>query len=510
MGHVLRGGGGKGLTWWVLGVFTFMMVFGAGAPGNAYALTLSEEKSIGRKILTQIRGHFNLIEDGEVLAYVQAVGDRIVPQLGTTPYNFQFFVIDDGTPNAFAIPGGYIFMHRGLLEILENEGQLAAILSHELAHIHCRHIYQRIEKGKFVTIASIAAMLAAAFLGTQSGGAGGQALAVGAIAGSQTMALQYSRENEAEADRMGFRFLCDSGYDPVDMAEAMQRLKRTQWKDENKMATYLATHPAVGERVQYLRAMADNKLRQDGKRAARNLKQPVGDFTLMQAALLSEYSEKQAAADRFQTWKGDKESSAAADYGLGRLSLRQGQMEQAVSHLRDAVRQKPDSPMVLSALGYALFQKGDTVEAQKTFENALLLDPGSAISHYRLGLLMEEQGRKDQALKHLKQAEPLSDVLPEVDYHLGVVLGKVNDMGPAHFHLGRYYLHVRDWQTAEFHLKKAKVLLAGNPEKREEIEEALEDARTKGKGDKKTGSSSTHEKRGFYLEGMKPGIERVR
>ena len=104
------------------------------------------------------------------LTYVQSVGNRIVRQLGSTPYEYQFFVINQSVPNAFAVPGGYIFIYRGLIEMMTSEGELAGILSHEMGHIQAHHYQRRVEEGHMLNVATIAGVLAAVLLGAKGGG----------------------------------------------------------------------------------------------------------------------------------------------------------------------------------------------------------------------------------------------------------------------------------------------------------------------------------------------------
>ena len=148
-----------------------------------------------------------LVEDGEVLTYVRNVGNRVAKEVGITTYQFQFFVVDEPVPNAFAVPGGNIFIYRGLIEMMSSEGELASILSHELAHIQARHLQRSIDEAKILSVGMIAGMVAGILLGAPG-------LAAGGMAASQTAALQYSRAHEMEADQFGFRFLCAAGYDP--------------------------------------------------------------------------------------------------------------------------------------------------------------------------------------------------------------------------------------------------------------------------------------------------------
>ncbi len=439
-------------------------------PPAAAALALSDEKKIGKEALEMIKARLPLVEDGEVLTYVQSVGNRIVKQLGHTPYDYQFFVINEPVPNAFAIPGGYIFIYRGLIEMMTSEGELAGILSHELGHIQAHHYQRRMEQGTALNIAAIAGVIAAALLGAQGGGAGAQALAMGTMAGAQTAQLKYSRENEEEADQLGLRYLCAAGYPAKDMVTVMQRLNQAQWMVHSSIPSYLLTHPALTERIQYLQTL----IRKPEYQSKAQNAEVLGDFPIMQASLVAEYSDPRAAEDRFRL--ASRKGDVAATYGLGRLYLRQGKAAEALPYLQEAAREDPRSPFVLSTLGDAYLKQGKLIDAQRVLQTALLIDPSAPVVHYRLALTLKELGQKEEAIQHLQRIEQWAPAFPDIDYNLGILYGQVNQMGPAHFHLGRYYLHQHNWDTAVFHFRKARPLISDSPQKREEIDRGLKEA----------------------------------
>jgi tetratricopeptide (TPR) repeat protein len=111
-----------------------------------------------------------------------------------------------------------------------------------------------------------------------------------------------------------------------------------------------------------------------------------------------------------------------------------------------------------------------------------MLDPSSSIAHYRLALVLMDMGKRDEALDHLMQIEELAPMFPEVDYQLGVVLGQNNQLGLAHYHLARYYIHKQNKELAIMHLKKAQSLIKDSPSKIEEINLALKELEGKKKG----------------------------
>lgn len=473
--HIAGKGGRQIFLIWLMISFLSTTLF---VPGKAWALTLSDEKKIGREMLDLIKARLSLVEDGEVLTYVQAIGNRIVNQLGNTPYQYRFFVINQSVPNAFAVPGGYIFIYRGLIELMTSEGELAGILSHELGHIQARHYQRRVEEGSLLSVATIAGVLAAALLGSQGGGSASSALMVGTIAGAQTAQLKYSRENEEEADQLGLRYLTAAGYPAKDMVTVMQRLNQAQWMANSNIPSYLLTHPALSERVQYLQDLVSKPEYQQQTSKSSSL----GDFSIMQAALVSEYSDPRKAEERFQA--GARKGDVAAVYGLGRLYLRQGRVAEAMPYLQDAARQNAGSPFVLTTLGDGYLKQGKFKEAQRALQTALLLDPSSPVGHYRLALALKEQGQKEEALEHLERIEEFAPAFPDIDLNLGTLYGQVNRMGLAHFYLGRYYLNRSDWGVAQFHYRKARPLLWDSPQKLEEVDRVLKEAekRLKEKG----------------------------
>lgn len=458
------------------GVLVLSLLCAAG-PSRTWALDLGEEKELGRKMLQTVREHFRLIEDPEVAGYVQAVGKRVVRAAGPVHYDYAFFVIDDATPNAFAIPGGYVFVFRGLLELMESEAELASILGHELAHVQSRHIHKQLEKGRMLSIAAIVGTLAGAFLGLESDAA--QALAVGTMAGVQTLQLKYSRENEEEADRLGFEYLVSAGYEPRAMVTVMQKMRRMNWQSDSRVPSYLMTHPALGERVGYLEQLVERK----GTRpSSARVRDAVGDYPLVQAILLSRHADFDAAQGRFQGWLEDPARKAAALYGLGRLHLSKGRLDEALNFLRQAAVLKPMSPLVLTSLGEAYHRLGRLDDAEKALRSALALDDESPMVHFRLGLLYEDQEKWQEALQHLKRAEGLAPLNTELDYQLGVVYGRMQDLGPAHYYLARHAMRRGDAKLVAFHLEKARSYLPASDDRLRELERWLKESRKTSRG----------------------------
>jgi beta-barrel assembly-enhancing protease len=449
-------------------LLTLMIWSGMGPGSPAWALSLSEEKELGRKALQEVRALFPMVDDVELLAYVQSIANRISKTLDSTPYQYQVFIINNDVPNAFAIPGGYVFIFRGLIDLMEDEDQLASILSHEIAHVEARHISRRIEESRIINIAAIAGVLAALFLG--GGGNASSALAIGTLAGAQTLQLQYSRDNEEEADRLGYGYYRSAGYNPQDMVTIMASLSRSRLQSNTRIPSYLSSHPALTDRMHYLQQLVD---KDPGGKKKTTQTSSQGDFLLMKAVLISDYLDPHVAREKLLTMARNKDLEAAAYFGLARLELRQNQAEKALIQFRQVVMQYPNSPMVLGSMGAAYFHLGRLDEARKVLNSALTLGVRTVSIHFRLAMVLKDMGRTDEALEHLYQAERLAPMIPEINYQLGVVLGQKNELGLAHYYLGSYYRQRKDVKTAIFHFEKARPLLAGVPAKRSEVDEAM-------------------------------------
>lgn len=213
-----------------------------------FAALMSEQQEVqvGAEEHPNIIKEFGEYQNAQVQAYVREVGARVTKNTERPDVQYKFFVLDSPIVNAFALPGGYIYISRGLLALAENEAQLAAVLGHEAGHITGRHSAERYSRG---VVTSLGANILAAAV-DQAGVA--QALGVG----SQLYMSSYSRSQENEADTLGLRYLMNSGYDVNAMTEFLQNLSnhsafesRLDGRQENAAASYFSTHPATTDRV---------------------------------------------------------------------------------------------------------------------------------------------------------------------------------------------------------------------------------------------------------------------
>ena len=228
-----------------------------GSPADA-VLSKNDEARLGRAIMAQIRRSRDIVEDPIVTEYINNVGNRIAAHANNGDHEFTFFVVDDPSINAFALPGGYIGVHTGLLQATRNEDELAGVLGHEIAHVTQRHIARAIHSAQRQGIVSSALMLATILAGVA--GADSDVVQAG-MAVSQGSAVQqrinFTRSNEHEADRIGINALADAGFDPYGMASFFEVMSRLQPADMRMRAPeFLRTHPVTTDRIAEARTRA--------------------------------------------------------------------------------------------------------------------------------------------------------------------------------------------------------------------------------------------------------------
>ena len=220
---------------------------------RVYGYSWEEEKKLGAESHEKIKAQYGIYnEGGEAQQYVDRVGQRVLAESdlrdpGTQAKfrntDFEFTVLDSPVVNAFALPGGYVYVTRGLMSHLNNEAQLAVVLGHEITHVAARHASAQAGKQQLGQLGLIAAAL-----GTQAlGGPGGQVARLGQTA-TKLLFLEYSRDNEEESDKRGVEYAAKAGYEASEGAEFFRTLERIQEKRGQTLPTWQSTHPDPGNR----------------------------------------------------------------------------------------------------------------------------------------------------------------------------------------------------------------------------------------------------------------------
>ncbi|RCS57460.1 M48 family metalloprotease [Parvibium lacunae] len=205
------------------------------------------ERKVGESIMASLRANRDISEDAETTFYLNQLGAQLATQ-AAAGYSFQFFLVKENSLNAFALPGGYIGVHSGLILAAQNESELAGVLAHEIGHVTQRHIARMLGQGKRGTMVTLATLALAALAASRSPDAAA-ALALGGQAAQIQNQLSFNREAEREADRVGFQLLDQAGFNSDEMASFFGRLQQNARFYDGNAPAYLRTHPITLERM---------------------------------------------------------------------------------------------------------------------------------------------------------------------------------------------------------------------------------------------------------------------
>jgi predicted Zn-dependent protease len=438
---------------------------------DARALTAEEEKKMGKKVLLEIEKEADLTRDLTIQAFIEKLGYSIVDQVGPTPFDFKFYVINASDPNAFAIPGGYIFVTTGLLVLAENEQEVAGVLSHEIAHVTQRHVAQMIEKSKRLNIASLAAILAAMLAGR--GGTASQAGVAMATATAGALALKYTREMETDADQNGLHYLIKAGYDPNGLINFLNRIQRISLAIAPNVPPYLLTHPAIESRI----SLMDNLL-QMGPKPTGPFK-TVRNFRKIRAMAFVEEREPHVAITHFQSLIDANSDYWEGYYGLGLAYRKMGRFDKSMEALQRAHALAPEDLDISRELGITYFFLGKMDQAIESLEAirspAGESQPSDLMTLYYLGRAYQEKGDFAQALPLLLKVQKEKPEFADIYYHLGSVYGRTGKKGLSHFYFGKHFKLKWEKNNALLHFRTAiDWLERGSPEREEAQREIKE------------------------------------
>lgn len=223
-------------------------------PSRWNLFSTEQDTQMGKEAAEEVRRTMPVVNNKELTDYVNRIGKRLTAskRAGNFPYTFE--VINDPSINAFALPGGPMFVHTGLIAAADSESQLAGVLAHEISHVALRHGTSNVSKANLI---QLPAMLAGSAIGNK-GGLWNTLGQLGIGLGAQSVVLKYGRDAEKEADLNGAQMMNDAGYDPTAMAVFFDKLQAQDERDNSALTNFLSSHPTPGRRVDYV--TAQNKL----------------------------------------------------------------------------------------------------------------------------------------------------------------------------------------------------------------------------------------------------------
>ncbi|NWA29199.1 M48 family metallopeptidase [Pseudomonas gingeri] len=418
--------------------------------GDASSAIVSpqQEFQLGRAWLSLLRSEVKQLNDPQLKDYVETTVYKLAESSQVQDRRLVFILIDSNQLNAFAAPGGIIGINGGLFLNAQTEGEYAAVLAHELAHLSQRHFARGVEAQQRMQLPMMAALLTGIVIAAAGGGDAG----IATIAGTQAAAFQekqrFSRQNEQEADRIGILTLEKAGYDPRSMPTMFERLMRI-YRFDAKPPEFLLTHPVTESRIADTRNRAEQSKPggiEDSQR-----------YQLIRARVILSYEDSPGlAAKRFRAQLDENPKSDVARYGLAIAQLKGTQLNEARATLKPLLDKSPND------ITYNLAQIDlDTAasrfpEAMQRVDKMLLQYPASyPLKQERIDLLIKQNhpAEAEKALDDLLKARPDD---PDVWYQLAETRGQSGNIIGLHQARAEYFALVGDFKQAIQQLDFAK------------------------------------------------------
>ena len=334
---------------------------------SATAISPADERRLGEDIMRQIRRDPAYLDDPEVADYVNSLGGRLTARSDSARQEFEFFVVRDPQINAFALPGGFIGIHTGLIIAAQSESEVAGVVAHEVAHVTQRHIARMINQQSQSNLMSLAA-LAVAILAARSNSQVAEAAIAFGQAGVIQSQLNFTRDNEREADRVGLQLLDTAGFDPRGMAVFFERMQRATRVYEGGAPSYLRTHPLTYERIADIQNRIENM---QYRQVADGL-----DFQLIRAKLRAETDSPPDGVAFFEESLAERKflSETASRFGLVASLIRARDYARAQ---REIVPLRKTPNAIIANLDCRLAETaGDPDKALKCYQEARRAYPG--------------------------------------------------------------------------------------------------------------------------------------
>lgn len=403
--------------------------------GDSATTVLNAEtaQQIGRAMMRQIQRSGKINDDPLVQEYIQRIGRDLAAGGMVGDQHFHFFVINERSINAFAMPGGYIGVHAGLILASQSENELAAVIAHEIAHVTQHHIARSVEKAQQMNLPLTAAVIAAILLGASDPQIAQAALAA-TIGAGQQMQIDFTRANEKEADRVGMQLLAAAGFDPRGMADFFLRLQEDSRYASNGVPEFLRTHPISSER------MAEAQER--ASRYPRSMRADSIAYQLTRAHLLLQLSEnpQQLAA---QLADGEQPMPLGAEgrlYLQGLIHQKQRELPKARSAFSQLLKAAPERIAYIDALAKVELQDGQTRTAEKLYRQGLDYYPGNLTLSLGLAEVLTADERYEQARQLLGEHLRVQGSHPSVLQKLAKTEASLGNHAASHLALTEYHL----------------------------------------------------------------------
>jgi len=361
------------------------------------AISIEQERLYGEAFMRFARASLPMVDDPVLNEYLSGLGQRLVSQASDVRFPFTFFLVRDNSINAAAFLGGRVKVHTGLFLYADNESELAGVLAHEISHVTQRHIARYMEaqsRSTPLTLAGLAGSIALAIINPTAGIAAMQAT----LGIQMQSAINYTRDNEFEADRIGMGLLYNAGFDPKGMGSFFEKLA-AQSRYDSKVPEMLLTHPLPETRIAEARNRASNYPR---RTAADNI-----DFYFAKARIQVRYSKLDLNGLYDEYTKRLKqpgtEQQMAARYGQALIRLAQNKPGEAASLLSELARRYPDDLFILDSLTDMDVANKQYGSAIQRLQKRLVEMPDNEVVVFNLAGALMEAGRAQEAEQLLER-----------------------------------------------------------------------------------------------------------
>lgn len=437
----------------------------------AGALSISDEREIGEKLLYSIRSTFPLLDDPDLVQYLGGLGKDVLDVAGIQYFDYRFYIIKDKEFNAFAAPSGLVFFYTGLIGAMNEENELVSVLAHEIGHVAKRHLAESMQKGMLIGATSIAVALAALALG---GGAGTQALMTGSLAAGQTANLHFSRKHEEEADLLAYGWLKKLHRNPEGEEGMLETMRRVSRYRSERLPQYLLTHPNPEERLDYVQSL----LKMDEKELASFPVQDEFAFLRFKYRIMAESTDSSSFKEYLSSVLGDERATGfaktMAKYGLAQLESLANNFERSAELLDQVIAELPGRNILLADKGVMLYRAGKYEQARLVLDKACMNDPKDMYSTFYLGKTYQALGDIAKAESMLSLVSYSLPEYPKVYFELGKIAAQKKQRVAASLFLGKYYLFEGKLEQAKYSLESAVMDKKASEKQKEEGDELLE------------------------------------
>ncbi len=410
----------------------------------------AQEQQLGEAFYRSLHSQIVISQDAEIQQYIEGIGRKLVANSDTPGNPFHFFVVMDNAINAFAGPGGYIGINSGLILTSESESELASVMAHEIAHVTQRHLYRAFEAASRLSIPTAAATLAAILIGTQSPELA-QAAIMAVQAGSIQFQIDFTRDNEQEADRVGMQILSASNFDPRSMPIFFERLQQSSRYYGRGVPEFLRTHPVTSSRISDTRGRAE--------------KYPYQQYPDSMGYLLTRAKLRVLSANDYapvlnyfkpRLSQGTLQQRSIARYGMGLVHLQTHKFDEAEQIFKSLTEDYPEQPQFATAFARTALEAQNFSSALTRYQTAMQKFPGNQTIKLDSISALLKAGESEQARQILQMLDARTKRQPIYFKLLAQIYSDLKQPAESHRYLAEYYYAMGQTDAAITQIKLAQ------------------------------------------------------